>query len=158
MKKLSVQMTKGLLSLGAITFAVVASPAFAQNLATSVTTVRTGLLNIPNIIAGVCYIAGAAVLGAGLMKLKAHAENASQTPIGQGLWPCRHWRHSACSPCDRYLGSGIRWHGQHWGHIAWPRRNSVSAFSTAYPSVPESSPVPRRWGDPLPIKQKSKKL
>ena len=32
MKKLSVQMTKGLLSLGAITFAVVASPAFAQNL------------------------------------------------------------------------------------------------------------------------------
>ncbi|HUY67725.1 MAG TPA: hypothetical protein VMV79_00300 [Alphaproteobacteria bacterium] len=59
--------------------------AIAQDLAQSVTVVHTGLLNIPNIVAGLFYIGGAALIGAGALKLKAHAEQPVQNPLGHGL-------------------------------------------------------------------------
>jgi hypothetical protein len=44
-----------------------------------------GISQIPNIIAGLLYISGAALIGAGALKLKAHAENPTQTTLGHGL-------------------------------------------------------------------------
>jgi hypothetical protein len=86
-KELSVKLVKGLFAFGAVSATLLASSAgFAQqNLSSSVTTVQNGLTNIPSIIAGTCYIGGAAILGTGLMKLKAHSENPGQTPLGHGL-------------------------------------------------------------------------
>ena len=59
--------------------------AFAQNLTESVSTVHSGISNIPNIVAGLFYIGGAALVGAGALKLKTHSENPSQAPLGAGL-------------------------------------------------------------------------
>jgi hypothetical protein len=61
--------------------------AWAQNdnLANSVTVVHGGLSAMPNIIAGAFYIGGAAMIGAGSLKLKAHSENPTNTPLGHGL-------------------------------------------------------------------------
>lgn len=56
-----------------------------QGLANSVTTIHQGISSIPNIVAGLFYIAGSALVGAGALKLKAHAENPVQEPIGKGL-------------------------------------------------------------------------
>ena len=56
-----------------------------QGLANSVTTVHTGISSIPNIVAGLFYIGGSAMIGAGALKLKAHAENPLQEPLGKGL-------------------------------------------------------------------------
>ena len=59
--------------------------AVAQNLAGSVSTIHNGLSNMPNIVAGAFYVGGAALIGAGALKLKAHSENPGQTPLGHGL-------------------------------------------------------------------------
>jgi hypothetical protein len=59
--------------------------AFAQNLATSVTTIHSGMLDIPNIVAGLFYIGGAAMIGAGAMKCKVHAERPQDAPLGHCL-------------------------------------------------------------------------
>ena len=59
--------------------------AMAQDLASSVNEVHTGLQSIPSVVAGAFYIGGAALIGAGALKLKAHAENPGQHPIGHGL-------------------------------------------------------------------------
>jgi hypothetical protein len=56
-----------------------------QGLANSVTTVHTGISSIPNIVAGLFYIGGSALVGAGALKLKAHAESPVQEPLGKGL-------------------------------------------------------------------------
>jgi hypothetical protein len=56
-----------------------------QGLANSVTTVHTGISSIPNIVAGLFYIGGSAMVGAGALQLKAHAENPTQNPLGKGL-------------------------------------------------------------------------
>jgi hypothetical protein len=59
--------------------------AFAQSLQESVSTVHSGLSNIPNIVSGLFYIGGAAMIGAGALSLKKHSENPTQTPLGHGL-------------------------------------------------------------------------
>ena len=59
--------------------------AFAQNLTESVEQVHTGISQIPNIVAGLFYIGGAALIGAGALKLKTHAETPGQVPLGHGL-------------------------------------------------------------------------
>jgi len=59
--------------------------ALAQSLADSVTSVQTGIKSIPQIVAGAFYIGGAALIGAGALKLKAHSESPTQTPLGHGL-------------------------------------------------------------------------
>lgn len=56
-----------------------------QGLANSVTTIHTGISSIPNIVAGLFYIGGSALVGAGALKLKLHAENPVQNPLGHGL-------------------------------------------------------------------------
>jgi hypothetical protein len=56
-----------------------------QTLANSVGIVHGGLLNIPNVISGIFYIGGAILIGMGLVKLKMHSENPTQTPLGHGL-------------------------------------------------------------------------
>ena len=56
-----------------------------QGLANSVTTVHTGISSIPNIVAGLFYIGGSAMIGAGALQLKNHAENPTQHPLGKGL-------------------------------------------------------------------------
>lgn len=57
----------------------------SQGLANSVTTIHQGISSIPNIVAGLFYIGGSAMIGAGALKLKAHAENPLQEPLGKGL-------------------------------------------------------------------------
>ena len=56
-----------------------------SNLAQSVGAVHQGINNIPNIVAGLFYIGGSALVGAGALKLKLHSENPTQTPLGHGL-------------------------------------------------------------------------
>jgi hypothetical protein len=75
---------------GILTAAIVAiaSPhmAFAAtDLTTTVSTVQSSINNIPQVIAGAFYIGGAAMTGAGLLQLKAHAENPAQNPLGKGM-------------------------------------------------------------------------
>jgi hypothetical protein len=56
-----------------------------QNLENSIAIIHGGIANMPNIIAGIFYILGAIMIGTGLMKLKMHSENPTQTPLGHGL-------------------------------------------------------------------------
>jgi len=56
-----------------------------QGLANSVTTLHTGISSIPNIVAGIFYITGSCLVGAGALKLKMHAESAIQAPLGHGM-------------------------------------------------------------------------
>lgn len=56
-----------------------------QDLANSVTVVHQGINNIPNIVAGLFYIGGSALIGAGALHLKNHAENPTQHQLGKGL-------------------------------------------------------------------------
>lgn len=56
-----------------------------QGLANSVTTIHTGISSIPNIVAGLFYIGGSALVGAGALQLKNHAESPLQYPLGKGL-------------------------------------------------------------------------
>ena len=58
---------------------------FAQDLVNSVNEVHKGLAGLPNVVAGAFYIGGASMIGAGALKLKAHAENPGQHTIGHGL-------------------------------------------------------------------------
>ncbi len=85
-KELKNSILQSLLVASAIAAALpIPDLAIAQNLSTSVTTVHQGLSNVPNIVSGLFYIGGAAMIGAGALKLKAHSENPTQTPIGHGL-------------------------------------------------------------------------
>ena len=80
------KQVKSVLSLALIAGAVAVShAASAQDLGASVNTIKSNIASIPNLISGVCYIIGAGLVGAGLLKLKAYSENPGQTPIGQGL-------------------------------------------------------------------------
>jgi hypothetical protein len=85
-ERLTNNILQGLL-MAAVTAAALPIPdmVVAQNLSQSVNTVHQGLLDIPNIVAGLFYIGGAAMIGAGALKLKAHAENPTNNPIGHGL-------------------------------------------------------------------------
>jgi hypothetical protein len=85
-KQLKETILQGLLMAAAVAVALpVPEFAFAgTDLAASATTVQTGLQNIPNIISTAFYIGGAAMVGAGALKLKAHSEN-PQTKLGEGL-------------------------------------------------------------------------
>jgi hypothetical protein len=56
-----------------------------QNLANSVATLHMGIANIPNIIAGVYYIIGAMMIGAGALKLKGYTENPTKEPLSHAL-------------------------------------------------------------------------
>ena len=70
----------------AAVLALAADPVLAQSdLANSVTTVHTGISSIPNVVSGLFYIGGAAMMGAGALQLKNHAENPNQYPLGKGL-------------------------------------------------------------------------
>ena len=70
----------------ALPFPELAMAQTAQSaLAASVQQVHTGIAQIPNIVAGLFYIGGASMIGAGALKLKLHAENPVQTPLGHGL-------------------------------------------------------------------------
>jgi hypothetical protein len=55
------------------------------DLAGSVDVVHGGLLDVPNIIAGIFYIGGAILIGMGLVRLMKHAENPAQAPLGPAL-------------------------------------------------------------------------
>jgi hypothetical protein len=83
-KQFGNEILQGLLTAACLAAALPA-PAFAQDLQNSVSVVHSGLLNIPNIVAGLFYIGGAAMIGAGALKLKQHSENPTQTPLGHGL-------------------------------------------------------------------------
>ena len=85
--KFTNDILQGLLTAAVIAAALpIPESVFAQNLQSSVNTVHQGILSIPNIIAGLFYIGGASMIGAGALKLKAHAENPSgQTNLGHGL-------------------------------------------------------------------------
>jgi hypothetical protein len=54
-------------------------------LAGSIDVVHGGLLDMPNIIAGLFYILGAIIIGMGLVKLYKHAENPAQAPLAPAL-------------------------------------------------------------------------
>jgi ABC-type phosphate transport system permease subunit len=89
--KLTNSLFQGLM-MAAVVAAALPMPdlVFAQevgstNLANSVSAVHQGINSIPNIVAGLFYIGGSAMVGAGALKLKAHSENPTQTPIGHGL-------------------------------------------------------------------------
>jgi len=88
--KLKNDVLKGLL-LAAAVAAVVPVPhmawaAASSDLATNVTSLQTTqLATIPDLIAACFYIGGTVFCGMGLYKLKQHAENAAQTPVGQGV-------------------------------------------------------------------------
>lgn len=86
-KQLKETILQGLLMAAAVAVALpMPNLAFAAgDLQSSVGTVQTGLSNIPNIISTAFYIGGAAMVGAGALKLKAHSENPGQTKIGEGL-------------------------------------------------------------------------
>jgi hypothetical protein len=58
---------------------------FAQDLAASVNNLNTGFEQAPLLVSTASYILGGALCIAGFMKLKAHSENPTQTPLGQGL-------------------------------------------------------------------------
>jgi hypothetical protein len=84
--KLANDVLQGILTAAVLAAAVpMPDVVFAQNLTSSVNVVHQGIQNIPNIIAGLFYIGGAAMIGAGALKLKAHSENPTQTPLGHGL-------------------------------------------------------------------------
>ena len=84
--KFANDVLQGLLTAAVIAAALpIPESVFAQNLTSSVNTVHQGIQNIPNIIAGLFYIGGAAMIGAGALKLKQHAENPVQTSLGHGL-------------------------------------------------------------------------
>jgi hypothetical protein len=76
---------QGLL-VAAVAAAALPAPnvAFAQ-LSSSVGIIQTGLTNIPNIVASLFYIGGAALIGSGLLKAKAHAQDPSSNPLGHSL-------------------------------------------------------------------------
>jgi hypothetical protein len=84
--KLTNSVFQGLM-MAAVVAAALPMPelSLAADLANSVSTVGTGIKNIPNIVSGLFYIGGSALIGAGAMKLKAHAENPVQEPLGKGL-------------------------------------------------------------------------
>ena len=85
--KMSNSLFQGLM-MAAVVAAALPLPdlAWAQyNLQNSVSTVTTGISKIPTIVAGVFYIAGSALIGAGALQLKNHAENPTQHTLGKGL-------------------------------------------------------------------------
>lgn len=65
--------------------ALMSSTGYAQDLQGTINTANTQIKSAPTIISAVCYIVGAALCAAGLLKLKAHSENPGQNPIGHGL-------------------------------------------------------------------------
>lgn len=69
----------------AVPFPDMAAWAQNNNIGSTVTSVSTSLKDVPLLVSIVFYIGGAALAGAGLLKLKAHAENPGQTPLGQGI-------------------------------------------------------------------------
>jgi hypothetical protein len=85
--RLTNDLFQGLVMAAAIAMALpLPETALAQqNLENSIAIVHGGIANMPNIIAGIFYIGGAIMIGTGLMKLKMHSENPSQTPLGHGL-------------------------------------------------------------------------
>jgi hypothetical protein len=89
MTKLSNVLFQGLAMAAVVTAALPPELALAQTstqgLANSVTTIHTGISSIPNIVAGIFYIAGSCLVGAGAINLKMHAENAVTAPLGKGL-------------------------------------------------------------------------
>lgn len=84
--KLRNEILNGLL-MAAIVAAALPFPdlAWAQDLGSATLKIKTGIASMPQVVSGVSYIAGAALSMAGLVKLKAHSENPTQTPMGHGL-------------------------------------------------------------------------
>lgn len=86
-EKLINDVLQGLL-MAAVVAAAIPMPdlVFAQDLNTTVTTL-TGkeLTSVPDVIGAVFYIGGAAFCGAGLLKLKQHADNPTQVKLGEGV-------------------------------------------------------------------------
>ena len=85
--KLTNDILQGLLVAAVMAAAIpMPSPAFAQDLATTVNRlVGTELTNVPYVINAVFYIGGAAMSGAGLLKIKQHADNPTQVKLGEGI-------------------------------------------------------------------------
>ena len=73
--------------IGALSSGMFAGKAFAQGGGLNEIVEDTGnsLSNIPGLIQGVIYIGGAVFVAAGVLSLKSHVDNPSQTPIRQGL-------------------------------------------------------------------------
>lgn len=84
-KELANDLLQGLL-MAAVVAAAIPMPELAwATLQESVQTVQTGIRDIPNIVSGVFYIGGAAMIGAGAMSLRKHAENPGSHTLGHGL-------------------------------------------------------------------------
>ncbi len=89
--KITNTIFQGLMMAGVIAAAlpfpdlVLAQTAASSPLANSVSVVHQGISQIPNVIAGIFYIGGSAMIGAGALHLKNSSENPTQHPIGKGL-------------------------------------------------------------------------
>jgi hypothetical protein len=88
--KLTNTLFQGLMMAGVVAAALpVPELALAQTstqgLANSVTTIHTGISSIPNIIAGLFYIMGSILVGAGALSLKRHADNPITETLGKPL-------------------------------------------------------------------------
>ena len=79
-------VVQGVLTAAVIAVALPFPAAWAESdLSTSVTSLQSGIAHVPQIVAGIFYIGGAALTGAGLLKLKAHAENPTSEPLGKAM-------------------------------------------------------------------------
>lgn len=78
----SLRICAGLFTLCVVTFA--AHPAFAGDGANLIATnIIASTASLPNLISGLAYLLGVFLGIMGIVKLKAHVENPSQTPLGQ---------------------------------------------------------------------------
>lgn len=59
--------------------------AFAQTLQASVSTVKTGMTDMPTILSGIAYLGGGATMMHGAGLLKKHADNPQSAPLAAGL-------------------------------------------------------------------------
>jgi hypothetical protein len=59
--------------------------ALAQKLSSSVTEIKQGISNIPTLVSGFAYFAGAATILSGAGMLKKHSENPQQNPLAPGV-------------------------------------------------------------------------
>lgn len=57
----------------------------AQDLAGSVTSVKSGISEMPMLVSGFAYIAGGAAMMSGAGMLKKHADNPQQNPLAPGV-------------------------------------------------------------------------
>ncbi|NDE90331.1 MAG: hypothetical protein EB059_04220 [Alphaproteobacteria bacterium] len=71
--------------MAAVIVAACPDLSWAQDLSGSVTSVKTGIRDMPNLVSGFAYIAGGAAMLSGAGMLKKHADNPQQNPLAPGV-------------------------------------------------------------------------